>query len=65
MARKMNKYRKDMQEWEEALKKIMSDVDLEQVWDWSGGDDGGWLFEIAEAYEEKVRLENEDKLTLH
>ena len=42
----------------------MSDVDLEQVWDWSGGDDG-WLFEIAEAYEEKVRLENEDKLTLH
>ena len=53
-----------MQEFEKTLKKIMSDVDLEQVWDWSGGDDG-WLFEIAEAYEEKVRLENEDKLTLH
>jgi hypothetical protein len=60
----MNKYRKDMQEWEKALKKIMSDVDLEQVWDWSGGNDA-CLFEIAEAYEEKVRLENEDKLTLH
>ena len=60
----MNKYRKDMQEWEKALKKIMSDVDLEQVWEWSGGNDA-CLFEIAEAYEEKVRLENEDKLTLH
>jgi|TARA_B100001964_G_scaffold149648_1_gene164827 hypothetical protein len=60
----MNKYRKDMQEFEKALKKIMSDVDLEQVWDWSGGNDA-CLFEIAEAYEEKVRLENEDKLTLH
>ena len=60
----MNKYRKDMQEWEKALKKIMSDVDLEQVWEWSGRNDA-CLFEIAEAYEEKVRLENEDKLTLH
>ena len=60
----MNKYRKDMQEFEKALKKIMSNVDLEQVWDWSGGNDA-CLFEIAEAYEEKVRLENEDKLTLH
>ena len=60
----MNKYRKDMQEIAKALEKIISDVDLEQVWDWSGGD-GGWLFEIAEAYEEKARLENEDKLTLH
>ena len=60
----MNKYRKDMKGFAKELKKIMSDVDLEQVWDWSGGDDG-WLFEIAEAYEEKVRLENEDKLTLH
>ncbi len=46
------------------LKKIMSDVDLEQVWEWSGRNDA-CLFEIAEAYEEKVRLENEDKLTLH
>ena len=60
----MNKYRKDIEEFEKALKKIMSDVDLEQVWDWSGGNDA-CLFEIAEAYEEKVRLENEDKLTLH
>ena len=61
----MNKYRKDRQEIAKALEKIISDVDLEQVLDWSGGDDGGWLFEIAEAYEEKVRLENEDQLTLH
>ena len=61
----MNKYRKDRLEIAKALEKILSDVDLEQVLDWSGGDDGGWLFEIAEAYEEKVRLENEDKLTLH
>ena len=60
----MNKYRKDRLEIAKALEKILSDVDLEQVLDWSGGDDG-WLFEIAEAYEEKVRLENEDKLTLH
>ena len=58
----MNKYRKDMQRWEKELEKIMSDVDLEQSLDWR---DDGWLFEIAEAYEEKVRLENEDKLTLH
>jgi len=61
----MNKYRKDRQEIAKELEKIISDVDLEQVLDWSGGEDGGWLFEIAEAYEEKVRLENEDKLTLH
>ena len=60
----MNKYRKDMQEFEKALKKIMPDVDLEQAWEWAGGNDA-CLFEIAEAYEEKVRLENEDKLTLH
>ena len=55
----MNKYRKDMQRWEKELEKIMSDV-----WGWSGWNDA-CLFEIAEAYEEKVRLENEDKLTLH
>ena len=60
----MNKYRKDMQEFEKALKKIMSDVDLEQVWDWSGGNDA-CLFEIAEAYEEKVRLEEKKKLKVH
>ena len=51
-----------MQRWEKELEKIMSDVDLEQSLAWR---DDGWLFEIAEAYEEKVRLENEDKLTLH
>ena len=60
----MNNYRKDRQEIAKALEKIISDVDLEQVWDWSGGDDA-CLYKIAEAYEEKVRLENEDKLTLH
>ena len=61
----MNKYRKDMKEFEKAIKKLMSDdVDLEQAWEWSGGDDA-CLYKIAEAYEEKVRLENEDKLTLH
>ena len=60
----MNKYRKDMQRFAKEIKKLMSDIDLEQVWDWSGGNDA-CLFEIAEAYEEKVRLENEDKLTLH
>ena len=53
-----------MQRWEKELEKIMSDVDLKQVWDWSGGNDA-CLFEIAEAYEEKVRLENEDKLKVH
>ena len=58
----MNKYRKDMKRFEKELEKIMSDVDLEQSLAWR---DDGWLFEIAEAYEEKVRLENEDKLTLH
>ncbi len=60
----MNKYRKDMQRFEKEIEELMSDVDLEQVWDWSGGDDA-CLYKIAEAYEEKVRLENEDKLTLH
>ena len=60
----MNKYRKDMRRFEKVIEKLMSDVDLEQVWEWGGGDDV-WLFEIAEAYEEKVRLENEDQLTLH
>ena len=60
----MNKYRKDMQRFEKALEKIMSDVDLEQVWDWSGGNDA-CLFEIAEAYEEKALLESESKLTIH
>ena len=53
-----------MQKFEKEIEELMSDVDLEQVWDWSGGDDA-CLYKIAEAYEEKVRLENEDKLTLH
>ena len=43
----MNKYRKDRQEIAKALEKIISDVDLEQVWDWSGGDDA-CLYKIAE-----------------
>ena len=60
----MNKYRKDMQRFAKEIKKLMSDIDPKQVWKCTDGDDG-WLFEIAEAYEEKVRLENEDKLTLH
>ena len=60
----MNKYRKDMKGFAKEIKKLMSDIDPEQVWKCTDGDDG-WLFEIAEAYEEKVRLENEDKLTLH
>ena len=58
----MNKYRKDMQRFEKAFEKIISDVSLKECfnWDWDNS-----LFKIAEAYEEKIRLENEDKLTLH
>ena len=58
----MNKYRKDMQRLEKAFEKIISDVSLKECfnWDWDNS-----LFKIAEAYEEKIRLENEDKLTLH
>ena len=58
----MNKYRKDMQRFEKAFEKIISDVSLKECfnWDWDNS-----LFKIAEAYEEKIRLENEGKLTLH
>ena len=58
----MNKYRRDMQRLEKAFEKIISDVSLKECfnWDWDNS-----LFKIAEAYEEKIRLENEDKLTLH
>ena len=58
----MNKYRKDMQRLEKAFEKIISDVSLKECfnWDWDNS-----LFKIAEAYEEKIRLENEGKLTLH
>ena len=58
----MNKYRKDMQRLEKAFEKIISDVSLKECfnWDWDNS-----LFKISEAYEEKIRLENEDKLTLH
>ena len=60
----MNKYRKDMQKWEKELKKTIFDLFFEAFIDWNLYDDNS-LFKIAEAYEEKVRLENEDKLTLH
>ena len=60
----MNKYRKDMQRWEKVFEKIMSENPLELSFDWDLDDDNS-LIKISEAYEEKVRLENEDKLTLH
>ena len=62
MQKKMNKYRKDMKRFEKELEKIMSDVYLKECfnWDWDNS-----FFKIQEAYEEKIRLENEDKLTLH
>ena len=58
----MNKYRKDMKGFEKAFEKIISEVSLKECFDWDWDNS---LFKIAEAYEEKVRLENEDKLTLH
>ena len=60
----MNKYRKDMQKWEKELEKIIFDLFFEAFIDWDLDDDNS-LIKISEAYEEKVRLENEDKLTLH
>ena len=60
----MNKYKKDMQKWGKELEKIIFDLFFEAFIDWDLDDDNS-LFKIAEAYEEKVRLENEDKLTLH
>ena len=62
--KEMNKYRKDMQKWEKVFEKIMSEDPFETLINWNLDDDNS-LFKIAEAYEEKVRLENEDKLTLH
>jgi len=53
-----------MQKWEKELEKIIFDLFFEAFIDWDLDDDNS-LFKIAEAYEEKVRLENEDKLTLH
>ena len=58
----MNKYRKDMKEFEKAFEKIISEVSLKECFDWDWDNS---LFKIAEAYEEKIRLEYEDKLTLH
>ena len=49
------KYRKLRQKWE----KIISELKDEGI-DWDLD-----LIKMAEAYEEKVRLENEDKLMLH
>ena len=51
-----------MQRFEKAFEKIISDVSLKECfnWDWDNS-----FFKIQEAYEEKIRLENEDKLTLH
>ena len=60
----MNKYKKDIQRWKKAFEKIMSDLFFEACIDWDLDDDNS-LIKISEAYEEKVRLENEDKLTLH
>ena len=53
-----------MQKWEKELEKIIFDLFFEAFIDWDLDDDNS-LFKIAEAYEEKVSLENEDKLTLH
>ena len=56
----MNKYRDDMKAWQ----KIINDCFDEALFDWDPDDDDN-LIKIQEAYEEKVRLENEDKLTLN
>ena len=53
-----------MQKWEKELEKIISDLFFEACIDWDLDDDNS-LIKISEAYEEKVSLENEDKLTLH
>ena len=52
----MNKYRKLRQKWEKIIFELSSEASID--WDLD-------LIKMAEAYEEKVRLENEDKLTLH
>ena len=56
----MNKYRDDMK----ALQKFISDCFDEALFEFDSDDDN-YLIKIQEAYEEKVRLENEDKLTLN
>jgi len=56
----MNKYRDDMKAWQ----KIINDCFDETLFSWNPDDDNS-LIKIQEAYEEKVRLENEDKLALH
>ena len=50
----MNKYRKDMQRFEKAFEKIISDVSLKECfnWDWDNS-----FFKIQEAYEEKIDKE--------
>ena len=52
-----------MQRWEKELEKIISDFFFEACIHWDLDDDNS-LIKISEAYEEKVRLENEDKLTI-
>ena len=47
-----------------AWQKIISDYFDEALFKFDPDDDNS-LIKIQEAYEEKVRLENEDKLTLH
>ena len=47
-----------------AFQKLISDCFDEALFAWNPDDDNS-LIKISEAYEEKVRLENEDKLTLH
>ena len=51
-----------MQRFEKALEKIISEISLKECFDWDWDNS---FFKIQEAYEEKIRLENEDKLTLH
>ena len=47
-----------------AWQKIISDCFDETLFEFDPDDDNS-LIKIQEAYEEKVRLENEDKLTLN
>ena len=47
-----------------AWQKIINDCFDETLFSWNPDDDNS-LIKIQEAYEEKVRLENEDKLALH
>jgi len=56
----MNKYKKEMQRLEKMLENFMSEYSP----NWNLDDDNS-LIKIAEAYEEKVCLEKEYKLTLH